>query len=492
MLSRTKSISLGILLGAALIGFFVYESEVTEEGFMAAFPFQFGLDIQGGAHLVYDADVSGIEDPAEINRRMDALRGLIEERVNALGVSEPLVQTERGGLLGEGQHRLIVDIDEAIAAIGETPVLEFMLLREGADPNQVDVGDLDLNIGDQEDEVEVVTDEEDVPTTDENDQNDPEEDTATEEEDDLEEEEEESIYIYTGLDGSMLNDAQFQRDPNTGEPVVSLRFNSEGRNLFADITREHTGRQLAVLLDGEPISVPVIREPILGGEAIISGTMSVTEARDLARRLQAGALPVPIDLVSTETVGATLGQEILEDGVVAATVGLTLVALFMVLWYRLPGVVSVASLSVYIILMLAIFKLIPVTLTAAGIAGFILSIGMAVDANIIIFERMKEELRRGRFLTEAIEVGFSRAWLSIRDANVSSMITAIILYWFGTPLVQGFALVFFIGVLISMITAISVTRTFLLAIGESKEGTWFRTLFYSGKEKPNVVQSEQY
>lgn len=512
MISKTKYVSLAILIGASLLGYFVYASEIGDSAQESRFPFQFGLDIQGGAHLVYRADVSGIEGEREIDQRMDALRGLIEDRVNALGVSEPLVQVERGGLLGDGEHRLIVelpgvtDIDEAMAAIGETPVLEFLLIDEAAGTFEIGSDDTEFDIGEGVDEVGIDTDtdalnEEDPEDSSVNDSiNDSEdgnsnEDTEGDEETENPEAEDngtdEDIFIFTGLDGSMLSSAHFARNPSTGEPIVSLRFNREGRELFADITRENTGRQLAILLDGTPITSPVIREVILGGEAIISGNFTVTEARDLARRLQSGALPVPIEIVSTETVGATLGQKVLEDGVTAGVLGLILVAGFLIIWYRLSGIVAVTALSVYIIIMLSLFKLIPVTLTAAGIAGFILSIGMAVDANVIIFERMKEELRRGADLKTAVEDGFSRAWLSIRDANISSLITAVILYWFGTPLVQGFALVFFIGILISMVTAISVTRTFLLAITEThRTDNWLRTLFFSGVESKTLYSEK--
>ncbi|MFP4022874.1 MAG: protein translocase subunit SecD [Candidatus Paceibacterota bacterium] len=510
MMSKIKLTSLAILAGAIFFGYFVYVSETEEDGLASSFPFQFGLDIQGGAHLVYNADVSGIEGEAEIRKRMNALRGLIEDRVNALGVSEPLVQIERGGLLGEGEYRLIVelpgvdDVDEAIAAIGETPVLEFRLAEEDVEEEdliEAEEIELDTEEGDLE-EVDMDLDEENEVSEEEQDTEeaeqsteDPEEDEENEEGEDSDEdnEEDEDIrekFAFTGLDGSMLDNAQFARNPTTGEPLVQLQFDSEGRKLFADLTRENVGRQMAIFLDGEPVTVPVIREAILAGEATISGDFSVAEARDLARRLQAGALPLPIDIASTQTVGATLGQRILDDGVLAGFFGLLLVAGFLILWYRLSGLVAVTALAVYVVVMLSLFKLIPVTLTAAGIAGFILSVGMAVDANVIIFERIKEELRNGRNIKRAVEEGFSRAWLSIRDANISSLITAVILYWFGTPLVQGFALVFFIGVLVSMITAISVTRTFLLAVAESeKEGNEsgvLKLLFYSGLEKPDT------
>jgi protein-export membrane protein SecD len=224
----------------------------------------------------------------------------------------------------------------------------------------------------------------------------------------------------------------------------------------------------------------VVNEAILDGNAVISGNFSIPEGRELVGRLNSGALPVPIALLSTQTVGATLGEKALNSGVRAGILGVLIVAIFLILWYRLPGIVATVALAIYIGVMLMIFKLIPVTLTAAGIAGFILSIGMAVDANILIFERMKEELKKGKDITDAMHDGFARAWLSIRDSNTSSIISAVILFWFGTSLVKGFALTLGIGVLISMFSAITVTRTFLLALGTRGHGRVIRFIFGSG------------
>jgi protein-export membrane protein SecD len=281
---------------------------------------------------------------------------------------------------------------------------------------------------------------------------------------------EDALFIPTELTGRYLKAAQLNFGGQysgqlSNEPIVLLEFNSEGSELFATITREHTNERLAIFLDGAPISIPVIIQEITGGTATISGGFSPAEARALVRDLNFGALPVPIELIETQAIGASLGSDALAGGVRAGLFGLMLVAAFMVLWYRLPGLLSVVALAFYIIAMLALFKLIPVTLTAAGIAGFILSIGMAVDANVLIFERMREELKAGKEMKEAVTTGFSRAWPSIRDGNVSSILTAIILFWFGTSLVKGFALVFGIGVLLSMLSAITVTRTFLQSLG---------------------------
>jgi preprotein translocase subunit SecD len=240
--------------------------------------------------------------------------------------------------------------------------------------------------------------------------------------------------------------------------------------LFAKITTEHKGEVLAIFLDGVAISSPVIQEPITDGKAIISGQFTPDQAKSLVRDLNYGALPVPIELVSTATVGASLGENAKTAGVKAGVWGLILIVAFLILWYRLPGFIASISLVIYIILSLAIFKLIPVTFTAAGIAGFILSIGMAVDANILIFERMKEELKRGKSVNDALHEGFSRAWLSIRDSNISSIITAIILFWLGTSAIKGFALTLGLGVAISMFTAITVSRTFLFAVAPKSNG----------------------
>jgi len=221
----------------------------------------------------------------------------------------------------------------------------------------------------------------------------------------------------------------------------------------------------------------VVREEIRDGRAEISGQFTLEEAKILARDLNLGALPVPIKLASTQVIGATLGQEAARRGMEAGMLGLFMVALFIVAWYRLPGLVAVVSLAMYVALMLAIFKLLPVTLTAAGIAGFILSIGIAIDANILIFERLREELADGKGLVEATKEGFARAWTSIRDSNLSSIISATILFWFGTSLIKGFALTLAIGIAVSMFTAITVTRTFLLAAGFRRQTGLTKFLF---------------
>src|SRR3989344_3125660 len=292
------------------------------------------------------------------------------------------------------------------------------------------------------------------------------------------------VFEMAAITGKHLASAQLQFDQSLGarpnDPVVALNFNSEGADIFAELTRNNVGKYFGIFLDGVPISIPVIREAIPGGTAVISGGFDANEAKELARNLNYGALPVPIELIGTQTVSGTLGAEAVERGITATLWGILAVVLFMIFWYRLPGIVAFLALSFYIVVILALFQWIPVTLTAAGIAAFILSVGMAVDANVLIFERMKEELRGGKDTADSIRDGFARAWLSIRDSNISSMITAIILFWFGTSLIKGFALVFGLGVLVSMLSSITISRTLLLALGVDAKSGILHFFFGSG------------
>ena len=295
-------------------------------------------------------------------------------------------------------------------------------------------------------------------------------------------------FIKTDLTGRFLDKAILEFNQSTGEAVVSLQFDAEGSLLFEKITKENIGKQVAIFLDGEPISVPTVNEAISGGKAQISGNFTPTEAKLLVGRLNSGALPVPISLISTQTIGPSLGTLATTAGVKAALIGFLAIALFLMIWYRLPGMIAVIALSMYVVIMLSLFKLVPVTLTAAGIAGFIISIGIAVDANVLIFERIKEELRSGADnIPDSIHHGFKRAWLSVRDSNISSIITAIILFWFGTSLIKGFALVFLIGVLISMISAISITRIFLYTLNIKKKNKLTSFLFGSGFSNAKTI-----
>ncbi len=265
----------------------------------------------------------------------------------------------------------------------------------------------------------------------------------------------------TDLTGKQLASAILDFDPNSGSPLVSLQFDDEGAELFADITKRNVGKPVAIFLDGEPISVPTVQSEILGGKAVITGTFTVNEAKVLAQRLQAGALPVPITLIAQQSVGPMLGADSIKASMVAGMWGLILVSIFMLLVYRLPGLISVVALVVYGALSFAIFKSLPVTLTLSGIAGFILSVGMAVDANVLIFERLKEELKSGKSYTLAMEEAFRRAWPSIRDGNLTTIIACVALYWFTSSVIKGFALTLGIGVIISMFSAIVVTRNLM-------------------------------
>jgi len=289
----------------------------------------------------------------------------------------------------------------------------------------------------------------------------------------------------TELTGKNLKRSVVQFDPNTGSPEVSLEFDEEGSKLFETITERNVNKQVAIFLDNYIISAPNVSEKITGGKAVISGKFSTNEAKLLAQRLNTGALPVAITLVNQRVIGASLGQQSVKDSLTAGIIGFILVALFMIFYYRLSGILSIFALTIYTIIVLAIFKLWPVTLTLSGLAGFILSIGMAVDANVLIFERMKEELKKGKSLAMAIEEGFKRAWPSIRDSNSSSLITCLVLYIFYTGTLKGFAITLAIGILISMFSAITITRLFLNLV----KGKWTEDrIWLFGYKKENTAK----
>ena len=441
--------ALGVLVFGVLVGFFVYAggTNLHHPKWFDKYPFKLGLDLSGGTHLVYRADVSRI--PAgDIADSMASVRDVIERRINTLGVSEPSITTEDASFATNNEQRLVVDlpnvtdVQQAVALIGQTPLLEFKTENPNAatEPQKVTVG--------KDGKIQLNPDA--------------------------------NKYIDTELTGRYLQKATLTFDQTTNEPVVSLQFNDAGAKLFEDITRANVGKTVAIFLDGAPISTPVVREAITGGQAQISGNFKLADARTLVGRLNSGALPVPIELISTETIGPTLGAVAVKAGLLAGMLGFLIIGMFLIAWYRLPGVIAVLGLSMYVAISLALFKLIPVTLTAAGLAGFVISIGIAVDANVLIFERIKEELRAGRTVAAAIDVGFKRAWTSIRDSNISSLITAVILFWFGTSLIKGFALTFGLGVIISMISAISITRLFIRSLGLQHSTKLTNFLFGSG------------
>ncbi len=443
-----------LILGAA-IGWFVYSSEKNAD---STHKFRLGLDLNGGSHLVYKADVSKIAS-GDVGAAMQTLRDVVERRVNLFGVSEPIVQVESGALSEKGsENKLIVelpgitDIKEAKERIGKTPILEFKLQDE--------------EIASRLNELQASSTPEEFSTA-----------TTTRVLFSM-------LYKDVGLTGALLQKSQLQFNNTTYSPEIGLVFNDQGKDLFAKVTKEHKGEVLAIFLDGELISSPVIQAEITDGKAQITGKFTIDEAKKLVRDLNYGALPVPIELVGTQTIGASLGDEATRAGVHAGIYAFVIVSLFLILWYRFPGFLAVIALGMYVVLNLALFKMIPVTLTAAGIAGFILTIGMAVDANILIFERMKEELKSGKDAKEAIKEGFHRAWPSIRDSNFSSIITAVILYAFpSTSMIQGFALVFGLGVLVSMFSAITFSRTLLMAIGITKNTPFTRFILSSGFTK---------
>jgi len=517
-----------------------------------------GLDLQGGVHLVYQADMSQVEKGKE----MEALSGVqdvIERRVNAFGVSEPVVQPSRAG----DEYRIIVelagikDIEEAKKQIKETPLLEFKEEKDGGgeltpeeeadidaqvegikkmreekrveavnllaevkkgadfaqlakeksdDPGSAEEGG-DLGFfkkGEMVKEFEEAAFSENlkvgeiypeivesdfgfhiIKKTDERGEGEDKEIRAShilikaEKPERVKEiliqQAQQPQFENTGLSGKDLERAQLIFDNQTGQPVVSLKFNAEGTQKFKEITERNVGKRVAIFLDGAIISAPVVNEVIRNGEAVISGDFSITEAKQLAQRLNAGALPVPIKLVGQQTIEASLGKESLEKSLKAGIWGLAAVSGFLVLYYRLAGLVAVIALLIYTALFVSLIKLsslsqnFTITLTLAGIAGIILSIGMAVDANILIFERMKEELKRGRQLKAAIRESFRRAWPSIRDGNYSTILTSLILITFGSGFVKGFAITLILGVLLSMFTAIVITKILINAFSLS----WF-------------------
>ena len=545
--SKTRITFLFVIVLTALTVMTIYPKlpdNFPGSSFFNRFQPHLGLDLQGGAHLVYEADLSEI-DSKDRSSSLNGARDVIEKRVNAFGVAEPVVQIS-------GSNRIIIelagvfDIQEAISRIGETPLLEFKEPGTGelSDEEKIEI------IGRNEDKkilaesvLERIKNNEDFATLAQEFSDDPGsrenggiidfvvregllpeyaevifdqlennqlndelvqsqfgyhiikklEERTTENE--LREIKSQHILFAiqplegqfewqnTELSGKQLKRSNVLFDNTTGNVQIGLEFDSEGKDMFAEITARNIGKPVGIFLDGIPITTPTVNEEIRDGSAIITGDFNLVEAKELAQRLNAGALPVPINLISQQTVGATLGAVSLEKSLFAGIIGLILLALFMIIYYRLPGFLAVIALSIYASVSLAIFELIPVTLTLSGIAGFILSVGMAIDANVLIFERTKEELREGKGLLHAIEEGFKRAWTSIRDSNVSSLITCFILYAFGASMVKGFALTLGIGIMVSMFSAVVITRNFLRLIATQKMNKF---LWLFGVSKKNI------
>jgi len=390
-----------IVIVAIAAGFFVYPKGIGTKWM----PWKLGLDLVGGSHLVYQVDLSNVSSTDQ-SSVIAGLRDVIDKRVNLFGVSEPQIYTAQSG----NQAQLIVElagvnnVSDAINQIGQTPLLDFREVQGTGSSTQ---------------------------------------------------------YVYTNLTGEYITGAQMTFEPTTNAPQVTVTFNKDGSQIFDEMTKANVGKPLAIFLDNQLIEAPVVQEEIPDGKAVISGGFTIASAQQLAQRFNAGALPAPITLVSQQTISPTLGTNSLKEVAFAGLIGTLLVMLFMIFYYRLFGLFAALSLVIYIALTLGIFKIIPITLSLAGLAGFILTIGMAVDANVLIFERIKEEFKRGLPHASAVEEGFRRAWPSIRDSNMSTIITAIILYYFTSSFVRGFALTLLIGVVVSLFSAITTTRLFL-------------------------------
>ncbi|OGM90693.1 protein-export membrane protein SecD [Candidatus Wolfebacteria bacterium RIFCSPLOWO2_01_FULL_38_11] len=416
-MKRSTFLLISILILAILSVFFVYPGFSSPFDFLSKrLPWQLGLDLIGGAQLIYEVDMSQVS-AADRDSVMAGLRDTIEKRINLFGVSEPQVVSAKEG----DSHRLMIelagykDIAKAIKEIGETPLLDFRQVTE----------------------IEI-------------------------------EGKNQAVYSPTQLTGRYIKGAQIDFDPTTNNPRINIQFNDEGAKIFEELTAQNINKPLGIFLDNNLIEEPVVREKISGGNAQISGQFTPEEAKKLVARFNAGALPAPINLVSQQLVGASLGEESLNKAVYSGLIGTLVIMAFMLVYYRTFGLFASFALLIYIALTLAVFKGVSMTMTLSGIAGFILSIGMAVDANILIFERTKEEIKKGVSKISAIEEGFRRAWPSIRDSNASTIITAVILYFFTSSFVKGFALSLLIGVLVSMFSAITITRTLLLVFLKNK------------------------
>jgi len=403
-----------------------------------------GLDLVGGVQALMEADLP--EDAVIDSESMNVARTIIENRANGLlGVGEAIVQLA-------GDRRIVIELpgetdpEAALAVLGETGQLEFVDMSHLT-------GDQTLALRG----TRIVTD---FPAI-------PEVEAGT------------PIY-HTVMVGSSLQIVNAQQD-TFGQYGVSFELDREGTTIFREYTQANTGGYLAIVLDKTILSIPRVDTPITSGSGVISGNFTPESANELAIQLRSGSLPIPLKIVESRTIGPSLGQDSLQKSFVAGLIGLGVIALFMLGYYRLPGIIADLALLVYIAIVFALFKLIPVTLTLPGIAGFVLSIGVAVDANILIFERMKEELREGRVLNRAIDLGWDRAWPSIRDSNIATLITCGILFWFGSAfgasVVKGFAVTLALGIGVSLFTAIVVTRSFLhLALDNIRlknHGRWF-------------------
>lgn len=417
--------SLGLILVLIILGFII--------NLWSGKDLKFGLDIQGGVHLLLEADMSSI-DSADRESALNSLKTVVGKRVDLYGVAEPVIQTA----ITPDSYRLIVelpgvtDVNQAIELIGKTAQLDF---REDVATDSATTGQM--------------------------------------------------IFVSTGLTGSDLNKAAVTFDSqNLGSPpAVSLQFTSEGAQKFAAITERNVGKPLAIFLDDQLVTAPLVNEAILDGNAVISGSFTTKDATNLAIQLNAGALPVPTKIIEQTNISATLGSSAVSASVKAGIIGLILVMGFMILVYRLNGLLADVALLIYGLFTLAVYRLIPVTLTLPGVAGFILSMGMAVDANILIFERLKEELKVGKPFPVAMHLGFGRAWDAIKDANITTIVVSLILLnplnfnWLNSSgLVRGFALTLLVGVILSLVTGIVITRNLMRLTYFKKLTQWLISL----------------
>ena len=392
-----------------------------------------GLDLVGGVQALLEADLP--EDVVITQENMQTARGIIEDRVNGLGVSEAVVQIA-------GDRRILVELpgqqdpEQALATVKETALLEF-----------VDFGDLSVQEASLLYNAKIQTDYQ----------------TSTDNADPSTSSPNNPVF-HTVITGASIKQVGVTTD-GIGNPRVIFELTPEGSIIFSEFTSANIGSMLAIVLDKEVISTPRIDDAITGGQGSISGNFTIDSANELAIQLRYGSLPIPLKVVQTQTIGPTLGEDSLNRSLVAGIIGMAVVMIFMALYYRLPGLIADLALLMYALITFAIYRWIPITLTLPGIAGFILTFGVAVDANVLIFERMKEELRKGRTIQQAITLGWERAWPSIRDSNLSTLITSAILFWFGSSfgasIVKGFSLTLAIGVLVSLFTAVTATRTFL-------------------------------
>lgn len=398
--------------------------DLTQLGISRDLSFRKGLDLQGGTSVTLRADMTDIPEDQRDNA-LESARTVIEKRVNFFGVSEPIIQTSKS----HGDYRIIVEIpgvadaNAAIELIGKTAKLTFWEGQASGSAKMASSSAVPLGI--------------------------------------------DQLFSnprQTDLGGADLKEAAVTFDPNTGKPQVQLTFTGEGAKKFGEITKRNVGEIVAIALDDRVIEAPRVNEAIYGGNAVITGDFTTDQAKTVQIQLNAGALPVSLSVLQQQAIGATLGQSSLEKSLLAGIIGFIVIVIFMIALYGKKGIVASLALAIYTLIVLTLFRMIPITLTLAGMAGLILSIGIAVDANVLIFERLKEELRRGRSMEAALDLGFNRAWPSIRDSNIAGLITSTILYYFGTGIVRGFALTLALGVFVSMFSAIFVTQTFLKVI----------------------------